>query len=468
LRWLQRTIPDLPYWVTFEVGRESLLVVAGLSALTAAVVGLGPAVRATGRHAALASSVRSSTLRLGWMGTALIALELAVAVGFLTTASALGRGLREVGAHSQQLPVNEVAVAQLYYGAPTESTHAAFSSLPPDRRRAIWRAHESRAAVAQRDLVGALLREPAVQAVALASHFPGNEPQLMPVETERGTGELFHTRIVEIGPHYLDVLKTRVIAGRDFTASELETQAPVAMVNELFARRYFGSIHVVDHRVRITSDGQPGQWRQIVGVVPDLGLSPAAPSRSDGVYIPLSPANVVRVGVRRAPDPRVIAPAIHEAARQREPRATVQWTQTLADQLAEPVLLYRGLGGAVLAMGGVALLLACTGMHALVAFAVAQRRREIAVRIALGATWTDVARSVLTRTFSQLACGAVLGGAIAVALDRGIQLPFDLERTGPGAMAGVLLMLVTAALAACVGPLRRALSFSPADTLRDA
>jgi predicted permease len=471
LNWLQRTIPDLPYWVTFAVDRESLVVIAGLTVLAASVVGIAPAVRATGRRAALTATARTSTLRLGWMGTALIAVELAVAVGFLTTATALGRGLREVGVHSHQLPVNDVAVAQLYYGAPPESTQPGFSSLPSDRRRAVWRAHESRAAAAQRDLVGVLMREPGVQAVALGSHFPGNEPQLMPVETDRGTGrtsQTYQTRVVEVGQHYLDLLQTRVIAGRDFTTSELETQAPVALVNDLFARRYFGTLHVVDRQVRIAVDGTPGPWRRIVGVLPDLGLSPAAPSRSDGVYIPLSPTTVVRVAVRRPPDPRVVAVAIHEAVRQREPGATVQWTQTLADQLAEPVLLYRGLGSAVLAMGGVAMLLACTGMHALVAFAVAQRRREIAVRVALGATRADVTRSVLTRTLYQLACGALLGGGIAMALDRGIQIPFDLERTAPATLAGVLLLLVTAALGACLAPLRRALSFSPADTLRDA
>jgi ABC-type antimicrobial peptide transport system permease subunit len=135
--------------------------------------------------------------------------------------------------------------------------------------------------------------------------------------------------------------------------------------------------------------------------------------------------------------------------------------------MIEPVLLYRGVGGAVLAMGGVALLLACTGIHALVAFAVAQRRREIAVRVALGASRTNVTRAVLTRTIWQLAIGIVFGGVIAMLFDEHVQRPFDLERTGFGVLAGVLVILIVSALAACMAPLRRALSFSPADTLRD-
>ena len=468
LGWLQRTIPDLPYWVTFEIGVEAALVVVGLTMFATVIAGVLPAIRATGRRAALTATARTSTVRFGWIGSALIATELAVAVGFLTAAVSLGRGLIGIGSHSYSLPMNEVAVSQLYYGAPPESQRPDYVKLPEDERRAIWRAYNTRATAAQRHLVAQLLEQPGVRGVALGSHFPGNEAPLTQVAIDRYPDVNQAARVVEVGPGFFSLLNGRQLAGRDFTARELETRAPVAVVNEPFARRHYGnSSQAVGRHIQIIEDGARGAARQIVGVVPDLGVSPAAPSRSDGVYVPLSETTVVRVGVRRLPDPRVVSAAIHQVARALEPQAVVQWTDTLTDQMAEPVLVYRGLGGAVTAMGGVALLLACTGIHALVAFSVAQRRREIAVRVALGASRTSVTRTVLTRTIWQLAIGIVFGGTIAMLLDEHVQRPFDLERTGFGVLAGVLVILIAAAFAACIVPLRRALSFGPADTLRE-
>ena len=334
------------------------------------------------------------------------------------------------------------------------------------QRRMIWRAHEQRAAVAQRQLVAELLEQPGVRGVALGSHFPGNEAPMSTVTIDRAPGQPISARVIEIGEGYFPLLDAPWLAGRDFSSSELQMTAPVVVVNDQFARRNFGTSQVAGRQIQVSQDGQVGPWRTIIGVVPDLGVTPAAPSRGDAVYIPMAPTTVVRVGVRRLPDPRVVTPAIHRIVRAREPTAAVQWSQTLTDQLAEPVLLFRSLGGSVLAMGAVALLLACTGMHALVAFAVAQRRREIAIRVALGAGRRDVTRTVLTRTLWQLVAGAVVGGALAMLLDEYVQRPFDLERTGVAVLAGVLVLLLTAALAACIVPLRRALSFSPTEALR--
>jgi predicted permease len=467
LQWLQRTIPDLPYWVTFAVDGMSLLVVAALTVLATAVAGIVPALRATAPGAALTIASRTSTVRFGWFGSALIAAELAVAVGFLAAAASLGRGLLEIGQQSYALPMNEVAVSQLYYGAPAETQKPAYASLPPLERQAIWRAHAQRAVVAQRQLAGQLRELPGVRGAALASHFPGNESPVTPVAIDRDAGATSGARVVEVGDGYFTLLDARLLAGRDFSPSELETLAPVAVVNEPFARRRFGTPQVIGRQIRIETGAEPRPWRTIVGVVPDLGLSPAAPSRSDAIYVPLQPTTVIRVGVRRLPDPRVVTPAIHRMTRVLEPPAAVQWSQTLADQLAEPVLLFRGLGGSVLAMGAVALLLACTGIHALVAFAVAQRRREIAIRVALGAAPGEVARAVMGRTMWQLAAGAIAGAAIAFLLDAAIQRPFDLERIDALGLGGVFLLLLVAALAASIGPLRRALAVGPAETLRN-
>jgi ABC-type antimicrobial peptide transport system permease subunit len=177
---------------------------------------------------------------------------------------------------------------------------------------------------------------------------------------------------------------------------------------------------------------------------------------------------VVRLAARRTGDPGVIAPVLHDSARIGEPAAQVQWTFTLEQQLEEPVTVYRMLGGVVLALGAVALLLAGTGIHALMAFSVTQRRRELAVRVALGASPARVAAAVVRRAAAELGAGAIAGIALAILFDRLLRiLPFALERSGPGAMAGILIVLGAAAFAACAGPVRRALRISPAEGLHD-
>ena len=128
--------------------------------------------------------------------------------------------------------------------------------------------------------------------------------------------------------------------------------------------------------------------------------------------------------------------AAHATAAQTGPAvggwATYQWTSTLAEQLNEPVLLYRGFGYALTALGLVALLLACTGIHALVSLSVSERKRELAVRLALGAGHGRLAREVLARAASQLVTGCLAGTLIAYGVHRAVMLtPFDLDTSGP-------------------------------------
>jgi ABC-type antimicrobial peptide transport system permease subunit len=162
-----------------------------------------------------------------------------------------------------------------------------------------------------------------------------------------------------------------------------------------------------------------------------------------------------------------IVARVHERADAGQPVADVQWTMTLGEQLDQPVFLYRGVGYALTSLGLVALLLACTGIHALVSLSVNERRRELAVRVALGAGRGRIVRTVLSRTAWQLAIGVTVGLIIAMGVVQAVALmPFDLDDSDPAFVLLAVGLLTLAGLAACLKPLRQALALRPVDWLR--
>jgi ABC-type antimicrobial peptide transport system permease subunit len=158
---------------------------------------------------------------------------------------------------------------------------------------------------------------------------------------------------------------------------------------------------------------------------------------------------------------------VHEAVRQLPLRPRVQWSHTLATNLAQSASLFRGIGWGFVALGAVALVLTCTAIHAIVAFSLAQRRRELAIRMALGAGAGGVLRALLGRTARQLAIGGLLGALLAVAINQFMDvLPMDVPRAGLWRPTAMMALIMIAGLTACVGPLRRALAIKPLEWLR--
>ena len=259
-------------------------------------------------------------------------------------------------------------------------------------------------------------------------------------------------------------MNARFIEGRNFTASEIAVNAPVAIVNEPFVRKHLNGRTAIGMRLRL---GDKGPWREVVGVVPDLALNPGDPTLADGVYVPRQPSLLTRVVVLTDGNALALAPLLHELARGLEPRPAILWARTLAEHLDEPVSFLRFLGVGLFAIGGVSLLLACTGIYAIVAFSVAQRRQEIAIRMAIGANGLAIVRSVLARSAVQLLAGAALGIVIGLALERvSSTLPFAIQRGGVPFLAMVGLAVIGTGVAACVVPLRRALAVNPVRDLR--
>ena len=268
---------------------------------------------------------------------------------------------------------------------------------------------------------------------------------------------------------YFRAVGQALLAGRDFTSADRPaTDAPL-VVNDAFARQYFGSAAgAIGQRVRTGRRGGP--WVPIAGVVSDVRTEsldkPAEPAFYALVTGNSMPA--LMVAVRTKGDPLSIASAVREAVwsvDRNVPIADLQTMRTLVGTtLARPRLLLTLL--TAFAVSGLAL--GAIGVYGVVAFAVARRRREIGIRMALGATRGSVVRLVLRESAGYAAAGVAAGMALAFTASGMMKgLLFEVSPTDGATYAMLAAGVAALVLVASYGPARRAASVNPVDSLRN-
>jgi hypothetical protein len=240
-------------------------------------------------------------------------------------------------------------------------------------------------------------------------------------------------------------------------------------VNEPFVRKFFGGANPIGRRIQIErpdADGSPELWHEIVGVVPDLGLSVANASMAAGFYTPVRDEFLYFLAVRTRTNPMQLAPLLRVTVANIDPGSHINEIRTLEEAGMEERVFLSAMGMALAAMGGMALLLSAVGIYALLSFMVTQRTRELGVRIALGATPRDVLRMITGRASLYLLIGGALGSGLGLLLlemravllisvpDAGVWMPFS-----------ILLALGLTGGAACWIPARKALRIRPAAAL---
>jgi hypothetical protein len=258
----------------------------------------------------------------------------------------------------------------------------------------------------------------------------------------------------------------RLVRGRDLATQDGPGAPPVAVVSEAAARRYWPGreAEVVGRRLRAD-----GRWVTVVGVSGDVKhrslTEPAAPH----LYLPMLqwPRADAIIHLRTDGDPAAVVGGLRQAVREIDPTLPLYDVKTMAQHLGAPVFALR-LGTTTLAaFGGLALLLATVGLHAVMARAVAQRTREMGVRLALGATGADVQRLVLGHGLRSTLLGVALGTLLGIAAGRaasGVLLGVGL--LDPLTLVVVPAIVLGAAAAAGAGPARRAARVDPAVALR--
>jgi putative ABC transport system permease protein len=263
-----------------------------------------------------------------------------------------------------------------------------------------------------------------------------------------------------VSPGYFEAFRVPLVAGRFFTPDDTEGRPQVALVNEQFVRRYLGGGTALGRRLRSQeNEGPQPRWRTIVGVVGDLrGRSLDAAPEAE-LYIPLAqqPSTRVAVVMRASHSTAAALGALQEVARGLRPGMVVSKRQTMQEVLDFGISPRRFAADLTATFAGVALLLAAVGIYRVTNLAVSQRRRELAVRQAMGAAPLGIAAVVLRWCGLPLAAGLALGLGGWAALSRVVEgLLYDVRPLDGWSIAAAVGFLALATFAAALGPAWRA------------
>jgi predicted permease len=274
----------------------------------------------------------------------------------------------------------------------------------------------------------------------------------------------------KIDSGYFKTMGIPLLAGRDFTARDTAAAPKVAIVSERIVREYFpgGPGEALGRRVRLSADGE---WLTVVGVVADIRQRGLDRGVQPMIYVPFQQerSGFVRFVsfVARTATPASVVEGIRAEIRRAAPDLAIEGTVTMDEAVAASVAPPRFRMWLLVLFAMTATLIATCGIYGLMAYAVTQRRREIGVRMALGAERRDVFRLVLSRALRIVVAGLIVGLAGAVGVTRVLQrFLFGVTPTDPIAFTIVTLLLMAVGLMAAWLPARRATRIDPCAALR--
>ncbi|HXW03859.1 MAG TPA: ABC transporter permease [Vicinamibacterales bacterium] len=423
----------------------------GITLLASLAFGATPALQVTGR---LARGLRAGGRGGGadrqtqHMRAALVVAEVAVAVVLLVGAGLLLRSL--------------MALTRVAPGFAIEDAMAFRVAL-------FGRGYDPLAVRTRVSEIEAELRAiPGVTAAAATSVLPlsGPGPRLaFAVEVAPPPPSDVNPEIgvASVTPEYFRSIGARLVLGRDFTSRDGAEAPPVAIINESALRRWFPDGKPIGRRVRM--DGV----REVIGVVGDMLQGDPKRQAAPQLFLPHAqrPTRSVSFVVRTAGVSVSLAPSVHATMSRIDASIAMSDLQTLEQLRARSVARPRFYTALLTLFAGVALALAATGIFGVMTYVVAERTREIGVRMALGAQSADVLRMIVGQTLVLAAAGMVIGlaGAFVVGPVIHSQL-FGVEFFDPATVIVVGLMLLSSAALASFLPARRAARLDPCATLR--
>jgi len=333
----------------------------------------------------------------------------------------------------------------------------------------------------------ALIRErvlavPGVGAAALTRRAPleTTVPQRTSIQREDGarflngsSGDVAMTPdLIRAGPGYFEALGIPLRAGRGFTQDDGRLEQPVVIVNEAMARLHWRAQNPVGKRLKYQRMRPSDPWAEVVGVVGDVRSRRLHDPPRPQLYSPLNEATQIagalRLLVKTRQEPSALAPAVFTALRELSPRVRMLGAQPMKEVFRLSLIDQEYQSDLLGSFAALALMLASAGVYGLLNYRVARRRREMAIRMALGATRVDVAHMVLRRSAALVLPGLALGVAAALATTRVLSsLLVGISTTDPLTFTLVPALFIVVAAMASLAPARRAVSGDVAVTLRE-
>jgi putative ABC transport system permease protein len=270
-----------------------------------------------------------------------------------------------------------------------------------------------------------------------------------------------------VTPGYFDTLSTPLVVGRDFNQYDTPQSPSVAIVNEAFAKRYYGLANPLGKRFRWRPGSKLSAPVEIVGVVKDAKYVSLREKSSPTMFIPerqVSPRGFANIEIRANVD---IVPSVKAAIEAVSRDISLQFA-TFTAQVEESLVRERLLATLSGFFGGLALLLAIIGLYGVMSYNVARRRNEIAIRMALGAEQTRVLRMVLGEVAMLIAIGLAAGLAMTLATTRFVSsFLYGLTPNDPRILGSAAVILAIVAVIAGYLPARRASRLDPMTALRE-
>jgi predicted permease len=441
--------------MNFGVSTPAILFTAALSLLTGIVFGLVPAIQAT--RPDLVTELRNNSGKLsGGRGaarfrTSLVTAQIALSMALLISAGLFIKSLRNVSRVDLGIKVDNMV---------TFDISPSLSGYDTTRAKALYARYEDE-----------LSSMPGTTGVAtsmvpiLSGDNWGNGVSVEGFKKVPDTND--ESRFNAVGAGYFKTFGVPLLAGRDFTVSDASMAPRVAIVNEAFAKKFNLGRQVVGKHMSIGNDSLN---IEIVGLAKDSKYSSVKDKIPPVFVLPYRQTD--RVGslvyyVRSSLPMDQVVRGIRDVSKRIDPNLPLENLKTMPQQVRENVFLDRMISTMSAAFAALATLLAAIGLYGVLAYSVAQRTREIGVRMALGADSSRVQLMVLRQVGLMTLVGGVIGIAGAVGLGKGAQsLLYQLEGHDPIVFATAAAVLVLVALGAGYLPARRASRVDPMTALR--
>jgi len=325
---------------------------------------------------------------------------------------------------------------------------------------------------------------PGVQNVSLVEGIPGGfmggSRRSIEIEGYKpSSGESLHLDSFYAGPHYFTNMKVPLVQGRDFDERDQDGAPCVGIVNEVFAQRYFGGTgqSLGKHLIRGVGKNYEKQACEVVGVIRDNNWHALEKDLRPFFALAVMQSDFTRMFLMANPssDPQTLVPSVRRTIQELDPKMPVADVQTINDNFSAVLYPFRLLAIVMGGCGVMALLLATIGIYGVVAYSVAQRTREVGIRMALGAVRGDILKLVVGQGMVLVVYGLALGLLLGFALTRVLtssiffdtELLFGITATDSLTFAGVTILLALVALVACYLPARRATKVDPVVALRN-
>jgi putative ABC transport system permease protein len=458
MRLLERLMPgDLPSFRSIGLDGRTLLMTLLVSLAGGMLFGLGPAWHAWRLRASRPSGERTTEGRAP-ARRVLVVAELALATVLLIGAGLLIRSFWQLRNVTLGFDPDRVLTLRLNLPA---SRYDAIA----DQETFLWRLDHD------------LRQVPGTAAAGLISELPLSGWHMMhnmivegqPSVPEGQEPEVFTH---EVSPDYFTTMGTPIVLGRGLTDEDTSTSPLVGVVNQAFVRRYSPDRSPLGVRAR-WARGSPDAWMTIVGVVPDMRSESLDEPQPPTIYTPLvqkqQPWKRWASIVVRSRDaaPLLLADAIKQVVWRHDPALPITEVTPMTEVLSESVKARRFNLVVLSVFAALAMILAAVGVYGVLAHLVAQRSREIGVRMALGAQSSDILRLMMRQGYPLISCGLACGGIGALLVSRVLRtLLYGVSPTDPLTIAAVLAGLALLGCLASLVPAWRAMRVHPATVLR--